>query len=1056
LVFVDFMLGKNNIGLVRLITLLILLFSGAGVSCLEFPPDDYRLKYFGTKDGLSSRIVYNSLSDTSGMIWSGTPGGLCRINGDGITVFDDFPQDFTGPMHRDANGWLYVRKWDATDSVEVINPATLEVWGARFNERSRGVFGGVSQSNGQALYFAQGSIVYAYVPGEVPRQVHLLGKETESGDQLIAASEEGYIMYRKSTRVLEEIKEGKVIITSLPIKKPPGHIYLDKRGYLWVSNEEGTFRRPPGGDFMAFLPSLPEGGIVNFFAEDDNENMFFGYLDPVLLRITYLEQIMDGERMPAKWITGFDDRILSISGTDFREGVRLNTHGGIYSLDFREPEQSPFQRFLYQEILPGKFGNIMRGFAADDDGNVYTNKDSRMPYWYRVNLESNTVDTITMLKNDGSVVENWGCGTNLLNYQGDIYGQSCDLGSGETYLGFVYRYRPRDDSWKRWQLPEENHIVRWVANGRTEDELILITEEKKQSLDGHLYYFYPARDSFAIIQTAGPETAIKGHTKVATRDVNRNCLWFGTTQGLYRFNFDSEKMTVYTFPDGRRTNISDVLLWKEGRVLLATIQAGLQDFDPDTGEFTKVAGYVHKGREQPKAKDFLELPTDDIASVNYTDDNEYLLTTFEGLVMHGTSYNETSIFTVNEGLNDDEFNTGSTFYNPADQRWYAGGINGFVSFCTDDLKTTTSPYNPVMLSYRVLDKGKGFETFHPLPSAPTEALVLKSSVIYCALDFTMPNYFAHRQSHYQTKLEGLDLDWSTPTTSNFVRYTSLAPGTYTFRVRAYDGDGRKGSLDRSLTIIVLKPFYKEWWFMLLMILSALAILYWMHTRRMVRLHDKMEGERKVQSLELRSLRQQLNPHFISNAMNAIKEYVQRPGAEDPARYLTDFSLMMRCFLESSRHRFISIADEVDMLKRYVSLEQLRFPDKFGFTVSIDPQLEPAMDEIPSLLLQPIIENAIEHGLRPLKSGGHLRISFKLDPKDDDVIICTVSDNGVGRKIAAMRSKSPGHISRATSILEERQALLASDDEIKLGVLITDLYPGRKYTGTVVTLRIEAG
>jgi LytS/YehU family sensor histidine kinase len=225
---------------------------------------------------------------------------------------------------------------------------------------------------------------------------------------------------------------------------------------------------------------------------------------------------------------------------------------------------------------------------------------------------------------------------------------------------------------------------------------------------------------------------------------------------------------------------------------------------------------------------------------------------------------------------------------------------------------------------------------------------------------------------------------------------------------------------------------------------------------MTHLREKMERERKVLSLELRSLRQQLNPHFISNAMNAIKEYIQRPNTEDSARYLTDFSLMMRSFLESSRRRFTPIADEVDMMKRYVSLEQLRYPGKFDVVFTIDPDLDPAMDEVPSLLLQPIIENAIEHGLRPLNSGGYLRICFELDPDDDDVIICTVSDNGVGRKIAAMRSKSPGHISRATAILEERQALLASDDEIKLSVLVTDLYPEREHTGTVVTVRIEAG
>lgn len=1043
---------KANTGLV---VFFFLLFSGVGLHCQEFPTEAYRLKYFGTKDGLSSRVAHNSMRDTTGMIWSGTTGGLCRINGDGITVFNNFPQTFHGLMRRDGNGLLYVNKWSIADSIEVINPATLEVWGARFNDRSLGEFGGLAQQNDQPLYFAQGSIIYAYVPGEEARQVHLLGSEIRVGDKLIAASERDYLLYRNVTGTAEELNEQGETVFALPTNRPPISIHLDLNGYLWVSNSEGTFRKPPGGDFELFLPPLTEGGVINFFAEDDHGNMFFGYLDPVLLRITHLEQIIDGVRSPADWVTDIEDRILTISGKDFRKSLRLNTYGGVYALDFSKPIESPFRRFLHRDLLPGKFGDVMRGFTADNDGFVYANKDSKMPYWFRVDPTSNAVDTITMLKNDGSVVDHYGCGTNLLNYQGDIYGHSCDLDSTETYLGFVYRYRPADDSWKRWALPEPSHVVRWITNGRTEDELLLVTEEKKGHLDGHLYYFYPARDSLAIVNTTGQVGSIRGYTKGATLDKKRNTLWIGTDQAFYSFNLKTEELRSYVFPDGSSTFVSDIFVRQSGLITLSTVQNGLQEFNPNTGEFKKIGGFLPEGHYPPEKEAFLKLPTDDIATFNLTEDDQLLITTFEGLVLYNKETARTTTFTTGDGLSNDEFNTTSVFYNPSEQRWYAGGVNGFVSFSIEELKTRPSPYNPAMVSYRTLARGDDFETLHPLPSAPTEAVVLSPSVIYCAIDFTIPDYFPRGERRYQTKLEGLDPDWTAPTTSSSVRYTALKPGTYTFKVRAYDGEGREGSVNRSLTIIVLTPFYLKWWFILLVVFSTFAVLYFLHRVRMARLREKLEGERKVQSLELKSLRQQLNPHFISNAMNAIREYVQRPDADDPARYLTDFSLMMRCFLESSRHRFTSIADEVDMLKRYVGLEQLRFPGKFEVAFIIDPNLDPEMDEVPTLLLQPIIENAIEHGLRPLASGGLLRVSFQLDPNDDDVIICTVADNGVGRKIAAQRPKSPGHISRATAILEERQALLASDDEIKLGVTVADQYPEREHTGTLVTLRIEA-
>ncbi|TXF89670.1 hypothetical protein FUA23_09475 [Neolewinella aurantiaca] len=1046
------MLSKLNISFNVII---ILLLCGTNLTCQEFPPEEYRLKYFGTKDGLSSRIAYNSVADTTGVIWSGTTGGLCRINGYGVTGLHQIPMTFRGEVHYDAKGWLYVINRSFHDSVEVINPATLEVWGDRFNDKSRGVFGGIYQRNGSALYFAQGGIIYAYLPGEELRQIHLISQEILSGDQLIAASDDSYLLYRKETQTIEQFHNGEFSVLKLPTDSPPDCLYLDQSDYLWVSSPEGTFRRPMGGSFSLFLGPLENGGSINFFAEDENHNMFFGYMDPLLIRVTYLEQIIDGVRSEAKWLTGIEDRILSISGKDYRKTIRLNTYGGIYALDFNDPVKSPFKKYLSHDILPGKFGDVMRGFTADDEGRIYTNKDSSMPYWFRLNPESDEMDTLIILDNEGLAVDQLGCGTNLINYKGDIYGHTCGLDSNGLFLGSLYRYNPRSDEWKSWPLPEASQVIRWIAKGRTEDEFLLITEEKVNHEDGQLYYFYPAQDSFAYIQPAGPALAVEGYTKGAAFDEKRNCLWFGTDRAFYRFDFEDHKLHSYFLGGDKETFISDVLLRKNGMLLLSALKEGLQSFDPSSGRFTKVGGLVPVNQQPANPEVFLELPTNDVATLNLTEENDLLLTTFEGLALHGSRTGETTVFTTNDGLGSDEFNTSSVFFHAAGKRWYAGGVNGFVSFSIADLTPPVSPYNPVFLSYRIFDKGIGYETTHILPSAPAHEITFSPSVLYFEIDFTIPDYFPQGHRKYQTKLEGLDIDWSSPTTSNSVRYTGLDPGKYTLHVRAFDGQGRKGEIERSINIVVLKPFYKQWWFGFLMVLTCLLLLYCMHRIRLYRLREKMERERKMQSLELRSLRQQLNPHFISNAMNAIKEYIQRPDANDPARYLTDFSLMMRRFLESSRHRFTSIADEVDMLERYISLEQLRFPGKFNVNVRIDPKLDPQMDEVPSLFLQPIIENAIQHGLGPLKSGGELIIDFSLDPTDDDVIICVISDNGVGRSNAEMLPKRFNHVSRATAILEERQALLATNDEIKIGIEVSDLYPGKKYPGTVVTIRIEA-
>jgi LytS/YehU family sensor histidine kinase len=327
-------------------------------------------------------------------------------------------------------------------------------------------------------------------------------------------------------------------------------------------------------------------------------------------------------------------------------------------------------------------------------------------------------------------------------------------------------------------------------------------------------------------------------------------------------------------------------------------------------------------------------------------------------------------------------------------------------------------------------------------------------VSYFAFDFTLPDYQNPEARKYQTRLVGFDRDWRLATVTNSIRYTRLPAGSYTFQLRAIDGTGRQTEIIRAIPITVLTPWYQKRWVHFLLVLGLAIILLTWHENRVARLEKEHQAERRVQSLELRALRQQLNPHFISNAMNAIREYIYSQEAQHDKKagdYLTDFSQLMRLFLEASRKRFTSVADEVDMLERYLSLEQLRFPDKFDYRIDVNDDIDPDMDEIPSLLLQPLVENAINHGLSPRSEKGFLHIHFELED-DGEAIKCTISDDGVGRKIAAATPRRRDHISRSTQILEDRRMLLSEYDDIELRITTRDQFPERKHTGTVVTVR----
>ncbi|MEL7160843.1 MAG: histidine kinase, partial [Bacteroidota bacterium] len=334
-------------------------------------------------------------------------------------------------------------------------------------------------------------------------------------------------------------------------------------------------------------------------------------------------------------------------------------------------------------------------------------------------------------------------------------------------------------------------------------------------------------------------------------------------------------------------------------------------------------------------------------------------------------------------------------------------------------------------------------------------LVVRPSVSYLTLEFTVPDLTEAGPRRYQTRLVGFDPDWRASSTTPSVRYTRLPPGNYVFQLKATDGQGRAATEIREMQITVSRPWYQQLWFFILCLFLASLLAYLVFQYQLRRKTKRLEAERKLMALELRSLRLQLNPHFLSNAMNAIRETIrqQRPALAN--EYLLDFNRLMRLFLESSRKRFTPLEEEVEMLRKYVRLEQLRFPNTFEVKFFIDPVLKSGMDEIPSLILQPIVENAIIHGLAPLKEGGGLlTISFNLEEPGSETIVCIITDNGIGRKLAAKSTaRDPKHISRATEIINDRLRLIEQDPSLDIEITTDDLHPERERTGTVVRVRI---
>ncbi|MCE2962893.1 MAG: histidine kinase [Chitinophagales bacterium] len=246
---------------------------------------------------------------------------------------------------------------------------------------------------------------------------------------------------------------------------------------------------------------------------------------------------------------------------------------------------------------------------------------------------------------------------------------------------------------------------------------------------------------------------------------------------------------------------------------------------------------------------------------------------------------------------------------------------------------------------------------------------------------------------------------------------SLASGSYTLQIYAYDRDYPYiHSEYRTLRFEISPPYYKTWWFYSLILLGALSILgglMWYRNKNKLE-QVKLKGE--LNKYKLQGLQNQMNPHFVFNSMSTIQDLILTEQNVDALDFISDFSHLMRTMLQNSRNETISLAQEINFLKRYIELEQIRYSHTFDYKFETEiPEDELNDIYIPTMMIQPIVENAIKHGVSNLKERrGLIDIHFSLD-SEETYLTVNIIDNGQGKS----SSKSKNHTSTAINVIQER-------------------------------------
>jgi hypothetical protein len=304
-------------------------------------------------------------------------------------------------------------------------------------------------------------------------------------------------------------------------------------------------------------------------------------------------------------------------------------------------------------------------------------------------------------------------------------------------------------------------------------------------------------------------------------------------------------------------------------------------------------------------------------------------------------------------------------------------------------------------------------------------------------------------SKFKYKLQSIDNQWM-ESENGYAHYSNLKPGTFSLYIRAANQNEVWTAAQKAISIKILPPFWKTWWFYLFCVLLVSTSIYGLYLYRIKQIEKQLLFKQKVIESEMKALRAQMNPHFIFNSLNSINAFILANKSTLAAQYLTKFAQLIRQILDYSAKDIISLEQGIDFLENYLQIESLRLNNKLSYVIDISPEIDTFETEIPSLALQPFVENAIWHGISKRPEGGKVSILIQRRAKDLSV---EVIDNGVGR-VAASRTSGQSHQSKGLQITSERLALYAEKYQKRVELQTHDLYEADKPIGTKVVLLIS--
>lgn len=480
---------------------------------------------------------------------------------------------------------------------------------------------------------------------------------------------------------------------------------------------------------------------------------------------------------------------------------------------------------------------------------------------------------------------------------------------------------------------------------------------------------------------------------------NRNNIFIGTNRGVFSYNKKTAQ-SENLFADGMQDiTVTDMEVGKDGNIWFSTLERGM--------------GYYFK---QNKSIQFFPYPKKQITgSTQYAIANfcrkspsEFFVAVLDSTPAIFNSKNMSYVFidipvfhSSPGGTSDIQTDKAGNLFIIKGGAFYYGNTAGdsllAIAVANDSL--TTAPF----ISSVKLRNGLEIFWTDEFPES-LEQVDLKYDQNSFNVFFDVNDYSAKDKIQFAWKMDGLSNGWiSLPSFIGekgiFTSFENLKPGKYLFQLKVKVGsDWRKQ--EARLLIIVRPPYWQTWWFWVSVVAGISLFVGFMVNRRVraVRKQERLKAQYEKEALELeaKALRAQMNPHFIFNCMNSIKSLIQQNNSDKAVVYLTTFSKLIRTIFQNSDARDISLFDEIETCRLYMQLESMRFDKKFSYAFHVDEKIDTKSMQVPALIIQPFIENAIWHGIMPKEGSGHISVLIE---KKENAVYCIVDDNGIGRDMS---------------------------------------------------------